>query len=129
VLHVIDREIAFAHGYGQIANAVAGGRGLGTAMWQAEEGSTFLGIVAELIAEDAEEAGGVAKAARDVGRGLFIDEEGAEGFVLALQGELRRKEEVLIARCGYLICSAGLHIEIVLQKHEAVNMFGGQGRR
>src|ERR1700720_3961101 len=55
-LHVVDGEIAFAHGYGQITNAVAGGRGLRTALRQAEEGSALLGIVAELITEDAESA-------------------------------------------------------------------------
>jgi hypothetical protein len=128
-LHVIDREIAFAHSHRQITDAISDGRGLRTTLRQAEEGSAFVGIVAELIAEDAEEAGGVAKAASDVGRGLLIDEEGAEGFVLALQRELRGKEEVLVARCGYLIRSAGLHIQIVLQKHEAVNMFWEQGHR
>ena len=58
-------------------------------MWQAEEGSAFLRIVAKLIAKDAEEAGGVTEAASDVAGGLLIDEEGAEGFVLALLGELR----------------------------------------
>jgi hypothetical protein len=90
----------------------------------AEEGGSFLRVVAELMAEDAEETRGVAEAAGDVGRGLFIDEEGAESFILALQRELRRQEEVLVARCGYLICSAGIHNHIVLPKHEAVNMFG-----
>ena len=87
-----------------------------------------MGIVAELIAEDAEGAGGVAEAAGNVGRGLLIDEEGTEGFVLALQRELGRKEEVLVARCRYLIRSAGLHIPMVLQKHETVNMFWGVRR-
>jgi len=109
-LHVIDREIAFAHGYGQITDAVAGGRGLRTALWLAEEGSAFLGVVAELMAEDAEGAGGVTEATGDVGRGLLIDEEGAEGFVLALQRELGGKEEVVVPRGRYLIRSAGLHI-------------------
>jgi len=89
----------------------------------AEEGSAFQGIVAELIAEDAEGAWGVAEASGDVGGGLVIDEEGTEGFVLALQGELGGKEEVLVGRCGYLIRSAGLHIQMMLQKHEAVNLF------
>jgi len=128
-LHVIDGEIALAHGYSQITDAIAGGRGLRTALGLAEEGSAFLGIVAELIAEDAEEAGGVAEAASDVGRGLLIDEEGAEGFVLALHRELRGQEEVLVSWCGYLIRSAGLHIQMMLQKHEAVNMFAEEGRR
>ena len=46
--------------------------------------------MAELIAEDAEEAGGVPEAAGDVGGRLLIDEVGTEGFVLALQGEQGR---------------------------------------
>jgi hypothetical protein len=108
----------------QITDAVADGRGLRTALGQAEEGSAFFGIVAELIAEDAEGSRGVTEAAGDVAGWLLIDEEGTEGFVLTLQRELRGKEEVLIGRRRYLICSAGLHITIVLQKHEAVNMFG-----
>jgi hypothetical protein len=122
-LHVIDGEIAFAHGYGQITNAVAGGRRLRTAMRQAEEGSAFLGIVPELIAEHAEGAWRVPEAASDVAGGLVIDEEGTEGLVLALQGELRGEEEVLVSRRRYLIRSAGLHKQIMLPKHEAVNLF------
>jgi len=122
-LHVIDREIALAHSHGQLPNAVAGGRGLRPALWLAKEGSALLGIVAELMAEDAEGARGVTKATGDFDRGLFLDEEGTEGFVLALHGELGGKEEVLVSRCRYLIRSAGLHTEMVLQKHEAVNMF------
>src|SRR5712691_2816546 len=41
-LHVIDREIALAHGHRQITDANAGGRGLGSALWQTEERSAFL---------------------------------------------------------------------------------------
>jgi hypothetical protein len=116
-LHVIDREIAFAHGHRQIPNAVAGGRGLRSSLRLAEEGGAFLRVVAELMAEDAEGAGGVAEAAGDVAGGLLIDEVSTEGFVLALQGELGGEEEVEVARCRYLIRSAGLHIWIMLQKH------------
>ena len=93
-------------------------------MWQAEEGSPFLRVVTELIAEDAEEAGRVTEATGYVAGRFLIDEVGPEGFVLALQRELGRQEEVLVARCRYLISSAGLHIEIVLQKQYSVNMFG-----
>ena len=80
-------------------------------------------VVAELITQDAEGAGRVAEAASDVAGKLLIDEVSAEGFVLALQGELGGEKEVLVARRRYLICSAGLHISIVLPKHRAVNMF------
>src|SRR6266436_10146999 len=48
-LHVIDREIAFAHGNSQITDAVAGGRGLRATLRLAEEGGAFLRIVAEQI--------------------------------------------------------------------------------
>ncbi len=66
-LHVIDREIALAHGHRQITDAIAGGRGLGSALWQTEERSAFLRIVAELITQDAERAWGITEAAGDVG--------------------------------------------------------------
>jgi len=92
----------------------------------AEEGSAFLRVVAELLAEDAEGAGGVAEPAGDVAGGLLIDEEGTEGFVLALQRELRGKEEVLVARCRYLIRSAGLYIQMVLQNITQSRCFGEQ---
>jgi hypothetical protein len=92
-------------------------------MWQAEKGSAFLRIVAELMAEDAEGARGVAETAGHVAGRFFIDEVSTEGFVLALQGELRGKEEVPVARCHYLIRSAGRHIQMMLSKHDVVNMF------
>ena len=63
-----------------------------------------------MITEDAEGASRIAEAAGDVGGGLLLDEVGTQGFVLALQGELRGEEEVLVARCRYLIRSAGRHI-------------------
>ena len=95
-----------------------------TALGLAEEGGAFLRVVAELIAQDAEGAGGIAETAGDVGGGLLFNEVSTEGFILALQGELRGQEEVLVARRCYLIRSAGLHISIVLPKHGVVNMFG-----
>ena len=49
--------------------------------------------MAELLAEDAEGAGGVAEPAGDVAGGLLIDEEGTEGFVLGLQRELRERKK------------------------------------
>jgi hypothetical protein len=122
-LHVIDREIAFAHGYGQITNAVARGSGLRSTLREAEEGGALIGVMAELMAEDAEGGRGVAKTAGDVAGGLFIDEESAESFVLALQGELRGEEEFLVRMGNYLIHSTGWHDQIVLQKHLLVNMF------
>src|SRR6266542_3645132 len=61
--HVIDREIAFTHGNRQITDAVAGGRGLRPTLRLAEEGGALLRVVAELMADDAEGARGVAEAA------------------------------------------------------------------
>jgi hypothetical protein len=89
-LHVIDREIAFAHGHGQITDAVASGSGLGTAMRLTEEGLAFGGVVSELMAEDAKGARGVAETAGDVAGGLVVDEEGTECFVLTLQGDRKK---------------------------------------
>ena len=58
-------------------------------MGLAEERSAFFRVMAELIAKDAEGARGVAETAGDIAGRLVIDEAGAEGFVLALQRELR----------------------------------------
>jgi hypothetical protein len=98
-LHVIDRKITFTHGNRQITDPIAGRRRLRSALWLAEEGGAFLRVVAELMADDAEGARGIAEAARDFGRWLLIDEVSTEGFILALQRELGGEEEVLVARC------------------------------
>src|ERR1039458_963331 len=90
----------------------------------AEEGNAFSRVVTELMTQDAEGARRIAEAAGDVGGRLLFEEVSTEGFVLALHGGLRGEEEVLVARCRYLICSAGFHISIVLPKHGIVNMFG-----
>jgi len=122
-LHIVDREIAFAHRHGQSANAVAGGGGLRSALRLPEEGGAFVGVVAELMAEDTKSALGVAETASDLDRGLLFDEEGAEGFVLALQGKCGRKEEMPICRSRYLIGSAGMHNQMMLPKHSKNKMF------
>ena len=49
--------------------------------------------VSELVAEDMNGAGGVAEAAGDVGGRQLVDEEGAQGFVLALAGRAGLGEE------------------------------------
>ena len=59
------------------------------------------------MAEDAEGGRGVAKTAGDVAGRLFIDEEGADSFVLTLQGELWGEEEFLVRGGDYLIYSTG----------------------
>ena len=92
-------------------------------MGLAEERSAFFRVMAELIAEDAEGARGVAETAGDIAGRLVIDEAGAEGFVLALQRELRGEEEILVRWSRSVSRSAGVHIQIVLRKHSLVNMF------
>jgi hypothetical protein len=89
----------------------------------AEEGSAFGGVVAELMAEDTEGARGIAETAGDVAGGFFIDEEGAQRFVLALHGELWGKEELPVRRFDYLIHGTGRHIDMMLHKHSVVKMF------
>ena len=84
-------------------------------------------VVAELVTQDAEGTGRIAEATGDVGGGLVLDEVSTEGFILALHGEMRGQEEVRVAWRRYLICSAGIHISIVLPKHGAVNMFREEG--
>jgi len=59
-----------------------------------EEAGAFGGIVAELVAEDAEGAGGVGEATGDLGAGELIDEVSAEGFVLAVEGDFGGKKEL-----------------------------------
>ena len=90
----------------------------------AEEGCAFFGVVAELVTEDTKSTRGIAETAGDVGGGFLVDEESAQGFVLALQGELGGEEEFLVGRCRYLIIGADMHISMMLQEHFVVNMFG-----
>jgi hypothetical protein len=82
-----------------------------------------LGIVSELVAEDAEGGRRIAKTAGDVAGGLLLDEESAESFVLTLQGELGGEEEFLVRGCDDLIHSTGRHDSMVLPKHSTVKTF------
>jgi hypothetical protein len=63
---------------------------------RAEEGSAPVGVVAELVTEDAKGARGIAEAVGDFVGGHLLDEVGAQGLILALQGILGAEEE---ARC------------------------------
>lgn len=112
--NVVNGEIAFAHGDGQIPHAVTSGSGLGTALRQTEERCAFMGIVSELVAEDAEGGRRIAKTACDVARRLILDEEGAESFVLTLQGELGGEKEFLIGGSDYVIHITGRHSSMML---------------
>ena len=98
-LHVVHRKIAFAHGHSQIPDSVAEGSILRAALRLAEEGSALFGVVAELVTEDTKSARGIAETAGDLGGGLLVDEESAQGLVLALQGKLGGEEELLVGWC------------------------------
>ena len=89
----MDGQIPFAHGHRQVAGAVAGGRRVGSAPGLAEEGGAFVRVMPELMAQNAEEAWGVAEALGDLDRRLLAGEEGAEGFQLPLEGKFRGEEE------------------------------------
>ena len=86
-------------------------------MGLAEEGSALVGTVPKLMAEDAKSALGVAETASYLDGGLLFDEEGAESFILALQGKLGGKEEMPVWGSRYLIGSAGQHKLMMLPKH------------
>jgi hypothetical protein len=59
-----------------------------------EEPGALGGVVPKLVTQDAEGAGSVGKASRDfLGRRPF-NEEAAQGFILAVQGCFRGKEEL-----------------------------------
>jgi hypothetical protein len=59
-----------------------------------EEGRALLGVVAELMTQDAEGAGRIPEAASRFDGREPIDEIGTEGFVLAMERLLGGKEEV-----------------------------------
>jgi hypothetical protein len=61
-LDVVDGEVLFAQGDDKVADAVALGSGTRARRARGEEGGTGGGVVAELVAEDTEGAGGIAKA-------------------------------------------------------------------
>jgi hypothetical protein len=91
-LNVIDREVPFAHGHHQFADRIAGRCGV-RAGQAAEEGRALLRVVAELMAQDAEGAGGIAEPPRRLGGRQLFDEVGAEGFVLAMERRFGGDEE------------------------------------
>jgi hypothetical protein len=122
-LHVVDGEITFPQGHGQRPDAVAHGSRLGATPGLAEEGGPLFRVVTELVTEDPKGARRIAKPAGDGGGGFLVDEESAEGLVLALEGELRGEEELLVGLCCYLITRTRRHNPIVPQKHLAVKMF------
>jgi hypothetical protein len=59
-----------------------------------KEAGAFGGIVAKMVAQDAEGAGGVGEAAGDLGTRELLDEVSAEGFILAVEGDFGGEEEL-----------------------------------
>jgi hypothetical protein len=81
---VIDGEVLFPQGDDDVSEGIGLGCGVGPLGRGQEEGAA--GILAELMDQDAEATWGVAEAAGDLGAGEAVDEEGAEGLVLAVGG-------------------------------------------
>ena len=81
---VVDGEVLLAQGDDAVAEGIGLGCGLGPLGRSEEEVAS--GTLAELVDEDAEAARGVTEAASDLGAGETIDEESAEGLVLAVGG-------------------------------------------
>jgi hypothetical protein len=57
------------------------------------------------MAPDAKGADGIAETAGDVAGGFFIDNEGAESLLLALEGRTVGEEKLLVGGSNYLIGS------------------------
>ena len=75
-----------------------------------EERRALLRVVAELVAENAQSVGRVTEAAGHLGARLFLHEESAEGFVLAVEGRFGAEEELGLASVGYLLSSIESHV-------------------
>ena len=90
---VVDGEVPLPHGDDQVADAIARGRRVRPLAGGREEGGALGGVMAELVAEDAEGPRGVAEAASDLVGGESLDEVGAEGLVLSLERRFGGQEE------------------------------------
>jgi hypothetical protein len=81
---VVDGEILFAQGDNPVAERIGLGCGMGSLGRCEEEVASR--VLAELMDEDSEAPRCVTEAASDLGTGEPLNEEGAEGLVLALGG-------------------------------------------
>jgi len=81
-----------AQGDDLFAEALGLGGGFGAFGRREEE--LAVGVLAELVDQDAEASRGVTTAAGGFGGREALDEVGAQGFVLAVRGVLRLEEEV-----------------------------------
>jgi hypothetical protein len=114
VLNVVDGEISLAQGHDALPDAIAGRSGLGAAADVFEIALLGVGLAAELVAQDAEGAGGVAEVAGDLGGGSSLGEVGAQGFVLAMQGFLGLAEEAGRSPLRYRIRATDRHAQSML---------------
>jgi hypothetical protein len=88
---VVDGEVLFAEGDDAVAEGIGLGCGLGPLGRSEEEVAS--GTLAELVDEDAEAPRGVTEATSHLDAGETVDEEGAEGLVLAMGGVGRFEED------------------------------------
>ena len=107
---LVDRVIGLA----QLDDEVVGGGLLGLMARTRTGGDEELrlGVVAEVVTQDLERAGRVAKGTGDLGGGNVLDEVSAQGLVLALPGRRRFEEEAL--RLAYVKWLSVRHICTVL---------------
>jgi len=97
-LDVVDGQVAFAHGDDEFADRIAN-RGIAwSVLHDPEEAGAFVGIVAKLMAKDAEGAGGIAEAACDFVRRQPPDEKGTERFILTVEGAVGSEKEAGVFR-------------------------------
>jgi len=94
---VVDRQVLLAQRHHPLAHWIGLGRG-SRALGRGQEERPG-GASAKLMAQHAEAAGGVAEAARCLGRGEAFDEVGAQGFVLAVGG-VAWVQEIARLWCG-----------------------------
>ena len=83
-----------------MADAVARGGVAGSGLGRLKEGGPFVGLMAELVAEDPQGIVGVTEAAGHLGSGQLLDEEGAEGLVVAVARGLRAEKELGLVGIG-----------------------------
>jgi hypothetical protein len=110
VADLVDRVIGLA----QLDDEIVGGGLLGL-MARAGTGGDEelrLGVVAEVVTQNLERAGGVAKGASDLGGRDVFDEVSAQGLVLALLGRRRLEEEA--RRIAYVKWLSVRHLSTVL---------------
>jgi hypothetical protein len=92
-LNVVNGKVAFPQSDNELAHPIASRGLLGPGAWLLKEAFAFVGVVAELMTEDAKGARRVGKTPRDLRGREAIDKKGAKGFVLAMQNGFRSGEK------------------------------------